>query len=58
MRRWGVVVLIGAVVAGYYGLGSVATGLGGVAGALFGVFVAAFLVVLTCEAIAGKRGHV
>ena len=55
MSRWGLIVLVGALVAGYFGLGTLAPGLGGFVQTLFAVFVAAFLLVLTWEAVARPR---
>jgi uncharacterized membrane protein YtjA (UPF0391 family) len=58
MSRWGLIILVGALGAGYFGLGALATGLGGVVPTLFAVFVAAFLLVLTWEAVAWRRRSV
>jgi len=55
MSRRGLIILVGALVAGHFGLGTVATGLGGVVQTLFAVFVGAFLVALTWQAVAGRR---
>jgi uncharacterized membrane protein YtjA (UPF0391 family) len=55
MSRSGPVILFLALVAGYFGFGSIVTALGGPARALLSVFVLAFLVALASKGISWRR---
>jgi uncharacterized membrane protein YtjA (UPF0391 family) len=55
MSRSGPVILLLALVAGFFGFGSIVTALGGPGRAMVSVFVAAFLIALASRAIPWRR---
>lgn len=55
MSRSGPVILLLALVAGYFGFGSIVAALGGAGRAMLSVFVAAFLIALAVKAIPWRR---
>ena len=55
MSRSGPVILLLALVVGYFGFGSIVAALGGAARALLSVFVLAFLIALASKAIPWRR---
>jgi uncharacterized membrane protein YtjA (UPF0391 family) len=55
MSRSGPVILLVALVAGYFGFGSIVTALGGAARAMLSVFGAAFVIALAWKAIPWRR---